>query len=271
MWKNMFDLTPIHPHYPDDKGLTGTMPGKNTYLQKVMDIRYNTFTGPTGSSGGSGNSGSTAANRLEQIRTIEAQNFVLYSLCCMGKKEDCFFALLQRYEPDTAYYGSTGTTNSIGITLSNGAKYYRYKWNKIIFNPGSTGASGSSGNSGGTIGSTDSFFTGGSGNSGTSGSTLYQIHQLEKWSLDPTVKSGLTQDSTWAINLNERGLTTSYLPPGWIPSSSSSFKFRPIGATASAFPTSSDMFHIARVCIEQIDAENQVTYFWAENVVDGSC
>ena len=64
-----------------------------------------------------------------------------------------------------------------------------------------------------------------------------------------------------------------YLPPGWSETSAGSgFNYRPIGASAeSTFEESADIMHIARVCIEQIDANNSVTYFWAENVVDGTC
>jgi hypothetical protein len=265
MWKNMFDLTPIHPHYPDESSISpgATFAGAGTNLQKVMDIRYNTFMGIGISGASGGSSGTSGTDRLEQIRQIEAQNFVMYSLCCMGKKEDCFFAVLQRYEPDTAYYaglsGSSGGSSSSGVsgpTFSNDAKFYRYKWNKITFN-GNTGSSG---------------LTGESGASGSSGGGTYSAHQLEKWQLDPTVKSNGTQDNTWAINLNERGLTAGYLPPGWVATTTGSFDFRPIGAGSGAsFSTSADIMHIARVCVEQVDAENSVAYFWAENIVDGEC
>jgi hypothetical protein len=250
MWKNMFDVTPIHPDYPDtiDADPTNIVSGVNTKLQKVMDIRYDIFSG--GASGAS-----AAAGRLEKIREIEAQNFVMYSLCCMGKKEDCFFALLQRYEPDNTYYGVTGASDPI---LPGSAKFYRYKWNKILFEPGHEGVTC------GTCGS--------SGASGASGATAYS-HQLEKWCLDPTTKSSDKQDDTWAINLNERGLSGAYLPPGWVSPTLSSFKFRPIGSTInSTFGSDGgDISHIARVCIEQIDAKTRVTSFWIENVLDGTC
>ena len=260
MWKNMFDLTPIHPHYPEQEGVTPgfLLPGEATHLQKVMDIRYDVFAGASGPSGAS-----AAASRLEEIRKIEAQNFVMYSLCCMGKKEDCFFAVLQRYEPDNTYYGVTGGTDPV---LPGSAKFYRYKWNKILFEPGhegvtcgtcgSSGASGASSNVGG----------------GASGATAYS-RQLEKWCLDPTTKSNDTQDDTWAINLNERGLSGAYLPPGWVSPSLASFKFRPIGSTInSTFGNDGgNISHVARVCIEQIDAKTRVTSFWIENVLDGNC
>jgi hypothetical protein len=106
---------------------------------------------------------------------------------------------------------------------------------------------------------------------GGSGGSTYFASQIEKWSLNSTIKSGEIQDKTWAINLNERGLTQSYLPPGWAPPTLPSFKFRPIGATGSSAPDSANIFHIARVCVQQIDANNKVAYFWAENVVDGNC
>jgi hypothetical protein len=216
-----------------------------------MDIRYDIFSG--GASGAS-----AAAGRLEKIREIEAQNFVMYSLCCMGKQENCFFAALQRYEPDNTYYGVTCAPDP---TLPGSAKFYRYKWNKILFEPGHEGVTC------GTCGSSAA-----SDISGASGCTTYS-HQLEKWCLDPTTKSSVTQDDTWAINLNERGLSGAYLPPGWVSPTSASFKFRPIGAnTSSAIGVSGgNINHIARVCIEQIDAKTRVTYFWIENVLDGLC
>lgn len=241
MWKNMFDLTPIHPHYPDDNTLPVTnisvgITGSSTYLQKVMDVRYDSFLQ---------NQGASAEERLQKMRSIEAQNFITYSLCCMGKQEDCFFAVLQRYEPDKTYTVAEQT-------LPSNAKFYRYKWNKIIFNSGASG--GLSGSSG-----------------GISGSCAY-VHQLEKWSLDPTIKSGITQDNTWAINLNERGLSANSLPPGWVTTTQTNFSYRPIGVkTSASYSSSGNINHIVRMCIENIDSDNKVTYFWAENVLDGEC
>ena len=256
MWKNMFDVTPIHPKYTDIGGSTA---GKDTLLQKVVDIRYDIFSG--GASGAS-----AASGRLEKIREIEAQNFVMYSLCCMGKKEDCFFAVLQRYEPDNTYYGVTCAPDP---TLPGSAKFYRYKWNKILFEPGHEGVTCGTCGSSGASGASGSE---GDQGAGISGCTTYS-HQLEKWCLDPSKKSSSTQDDTWAINLNERGLSGAYLPPGWVSPSSTSFKFRPIGAnTSSAIGVSGgNINHIARICIEQIDAKTRVTSFWIENVLDGLC
>ena len=244
MWKNMFDLTPIHPNYPNESEAEGQIVGNNTNLQKVIRVRRKTFdnVGTVGAS----------ADNLELIRNIELQNFVLYSLCCMGKKEDCFFAALTRYEED----------NSItqDQTTANIPKKYRYKWNKLQF--------------GGATGSSGYCACGNSGASGTTGA-----HIVENWCLDPYIRSGETQDSSWAINLNERGLTASqslqYLPPGWLPvSTTSSFYYRPIGAKQSPPAkglSGENIYHIVRMCRERVDANNLVTYFWAENVLDGTC
>lgn len=222
MWKNYFDMTPIHPHFPDNANIEG----KNTYLQKILDIRYNSF-----SSGLSG-----ALKELEEIRKIELQNFIMYSLCCLGQ-EDCFFALLEQYQEDN-------TKATIGSS-----KIYRYKWSKITFD-GTTGSSGSS------------------SAMGLSGSTF--IHQLEGWKLDG-LKSSDNQDESWAININERGLSADYLPPGWASSCiPSNFKFRPIGAKGSSIGNSGYIHHIVRLC-RYDDQGKYFYYFTAENVVDGCC
>ena len=241
MWKNMFNLTPVHPNYPD---VTATIDsGEDTYLQKVLNIRKKAFenVGTVGAS----------ADNLTLIRNIELQNFVLYSLCCMGKKEDCFFAVLTKYEEDSSLIQDQ--------TNDNIPKKYRYKWNKIQFG----GASGASGYCA-------------CGSSGASGST--GAHMLENWCLDPYIKSSETQDSTWAININERGLTSgniNYLPPGWLPlSTTSTFYYRPIGSKQSPPAkglSGESIAHFVRLCRERIDANNTITYFWAENIVDGTC
>ena len=211
MWKNMFDLTAVHPDFPNG----GTVDGSDTNLQKVINGRYNAFL--QGLSG--------AERQLQQFRQIELQNFVGYVLCCMGKKdEDCFFAVLQRYETDSS------------TTQPTGSNIYRYKWNKLIF-----------------------------GGTGTTGATGF--HKVESWSLD-TTKSSASQDSTWAINLNERGLTAGYLAPGWVSDCvPTNFKYRAIGAKARGL-TAENIFHIAKIC-KYSDGQNSVYYFTAENVVDG--
>ena len=225
MWKNMFDMSAIHPDTPN----SGRPIGESTNLQKVIDIRYNNYL-----SGMSGQSG-----RLELLRKIELQNFVMYSLCCMGQRDECFFAVLQRYEIDNTK-GFSGSTNYM----------YRYKWNKIAFE-GPTGACGGS-----------------SSTTGTTGATVY-FHHLENWSLD-SLKSGETQDSSWAININERGLSADYLPPGWVSSPlPAGFKYRAIGAKKLGL-TAENINHIAKIC-KYTDGFNYFYYFIAENVVDGIC
>jgi hypothetical protein len=243
MWKNMFDMTPIHPDYPNAQ-TSPPKAGSATILDTVMKIRdyvnkdLNYYNGPLPLDG------TTSGDRLSKLRQIEAQNFVMYSLCCMGSANDCFFALLQKYEVD----------NTSPVTgIPNNAKKYRYKWNKVVFsNP--SGVSGACGGSGGSTGNT-------------------YPNKIESWYLDPSIKSNETQDNTWAINLNERGLSAGYLPPGWVTTTNNNFSYRPIGMpnNQTAITNSGDISHIARVCIEQVDGNNQVIYFWAENVVDGTC
>lgn len=247
MWKNMFDLTPVHPNYAGGAGSLPIVSGNNTKLQKVLDIRYNTFTSIAGST----------TDRLSKIREIEIQNFIMYSLCCMGKRsgEECFFAALTEYQLDNV---TTQPTNVAG-------NLYRYKWNKIKFDSpyGASGPTGGCGSCGGT----------------------YYFHQLEKWNYDPTEMSNATQDDSWAINLNERGLCGSYLPPGWVSPAPTGFRLRPIGANTETIGACGDIFHIVKMCkvsLEELLVQSNNTvypeyigkylyYFTAENVLDGLC
>lgn len=260
MWKNMFDLTAVHPNIPN----AGRPRGSDTNLQKVIDIRYNNYL-----AGASGQQG-----RLEFLRNLEIQNFIMYSLCCMGQRDDCFFAVLQRYEVDNTK-GFSGTNNYM----------YRYKWNKIIWDPtaGLTGGTGATGGTGPTQTGPEeedivdppfqslagpSGASGSSGGYGPTGATIY-FHHLESWVLD-SLKSGETQDESWAINVNERGLSADYLPPGWIASPlPTGFRYRAIGAKKPGL-TAEDIKHIARIC-KYSDGLNYFYYFIAENVVDGIC
>jgi hypothetical protein len=236
MWKNMFDMTEIHPNYPDISGVTIA---SDMYLSKVLDIRYESFKSKINS----------AQDKLTKIRDIELQNFIFYSLCCMGNREDCFFALLQKYEIDNVSPTTTTKAN---------AKKYRYKWNKLYYDSGITGASGATGSSPPAPGAT-----------GSTGFTYY--HQIEKWLLDDSLKSSDTQDETWAINLNERGITGTYLPPGWVDVClPDGFYFRPVGAKTPNLLPEEDIFHIVKLC-KYSDGENFVYYFTVENVVDGCC
>jgi hypothetical protein len=230
MWKNMFDITPVHPDIPN----TSYVIGSSTNLQKVIDGRYNAFI--------QGLSGSE--KQLEQLRQIELQNFVAYSLCCMGSKqtEDCFFALLTRYEIDCTK-GYSGA----------GPRAYRYQWRKLEFDttglPSGMGA------------------TGCVGPSGPSGAKYF--HQVENWSWSGE-RSSYSQDNSWAINLNERGITGDYYPPGWVAGClPTGFAYRPIGAKERGF-TAEEISHVAKLC-KYTDGLNVMYYFIAENVVDGCC
>jgi len=251
MWKNMFDMTPIHPHHPDESTLTASgIGGIYTNLQKILDIRYSTFL--------AGLTGTYENDRLELSRKIEKQNFIMYSLCCMAKEEQSFFAMLTQYELDN--------------TVNTGQAYgpYRYNWVRLNFNSlyGSTGPLQSA-----------------------SGGASYYIHQIEKWEKDKIWKGNNTQDDTWAINLNERplGLTYSsnYLAPGWVsPEASSNFKWRPIGVTSANYNISSgNINHLVKMNVVPytdllLNSNNLVGntylgkylyYFTVENVVDGTC
>lgn len=240
MWKNMFDLTEVHPHYPDAQTFSANPAGNDTYLQKIMDIRYENFL----------QSVAGATGRTQKIRDIELQNFIMYSLCCMGQnnKEDCFFAALLRYEEDS----NCPKGNDYG-------KKYRYKWNKLSFT-GTTGASGASGPSGAC---------GACGGSGDSCGINY-FYQVEKWSYD-SLKSSNTQDDTWAINLNERGLTGDYIPTGYIADCvAAGFRLRPIGAISKDPLPSEDIFHVVKMCKYMQDGK-PLYHFTAENAFDGCC
>lgn len=181
----------------------------------------------------------------------------MYSLCCMGKKtdEDCFFAALTEYQLDNVTTQPTTVAGNL----------YRYKWNKIKFDSpyGASGPTGGSGSCGGT----------------------YYFHQLENWEYDPSEMSNDKQDDSWAINLNERGLTSSYLPPGWVSPAPTGFRLRPIGANTETIGACGDIYHIVKMCkvsLEELLVQSNNTvypeyigkylyYFTAENVLDGLC
>lgn len=235
MWKNMFDMTEVHPNYPDSRDFGENPPGPDTYLQKIMNIRYDKFTEII----------NDINLRTEKIRDIELQNFIMYSLCCMGQKnqEDCFFAALTRYEEDINCPEGTDV-----------GKKYRYAWNKLKFE-GTTGACGG--------------IQGECGGSGASCGIQY-FYQMEKWVYD-SLKSSSTQDDTWAINLNERGLTAGYIPAGYISSCApTNFNLRPIGSKSETVEAAEDIFHIVKIC-KYVENNNILYYFDAQNAFDGCC
>jgi len=244
MWKNIFDLTPIDPYYPTNKLSVATPVDSN--LQKVLDIKYNAAVNLT-------SPGLSGSSQLELIRKVELQNFVMYSLCCMGQdQDDSFFAILTSYNTSTAV-----------DPLSTGRKWI-YGWNKINFAPTTQGGSGQ----------------------------IYQngdVMDISHWVLDPNIKSISGQTDTFAININESGnLGTSSYSPGWI-NPPSGFKYRPIGLSSSGVVGSNgsvyhfvkmykkswqNIFATAGVPISDWSSsyDNKfLYYFTAENVVDGTC
>lgn len=111
MWKNMWDLTPVHPN--TGSTVVGEINAAFTNLQKVLEIRENT---------------KTDVSKLEQIRDIELQNFAYYVLCCLTSKqeqleeEETFFACITGWKPDT-----TNAENG-----RNGEPLrYRYSWKRL--------------------------------------------------------------------------------------------------------------------------------------------
>jgi hypothetical protein len=271
MWKMMFDFTEIHPNYPDNTDLLdNSISGADTYLQKVNNIRYQTFKDSSGS-----NNLTQSSSRLETLRQIEKQNFIMYVLCCMAKEERCFFAKLTQYNIDYDYAkgacaGSYEYRNKFG-NIFEAQKPYRYNWVKLNFN-GNYGATGPE-----DIQST----------AGNCGSKSYYAFNLESWQEDPIVRGSCAMSDNWAINVNERSITDKYLPSGWIkPTGSTNFKWRPIGAIGNSYSGySGDIRQIVRMCAVPVsdlllDSKQSVPsnylgkymyYFTATNIVDGTC
>ena len=240
MWKNMFDMTEIHPDYPNP--ITSSLPFNPIY-NRIQTNLTNLYKGNTFS-----------PTNLELRRKIERENFVLYSLCCMGDGgEESFFANLIRYEPDPYTLPPTPSNLIIGAE-----KKWRYKWEGLKFN-------------------------------NTAGSSYWIA--MEFWANDELNKaSGATANDTWAINLNERKAgynSPEYYPPGWVATDpASGFKYRPIGCNTSA-PVSNGatITHIVKMyktTAERLAMNGGIDvppelkgkalyYFSAENVVDGSC
>ena len=118
MWKNQFDLTTIDPHlgfYSLSDEYLARLQLYKSYLQKVIDIRYQVFKENLG-----GN------KQLEHIRKIERQNFISYVLCCLkDQKEESFFAALLGYSTADGrpYFDQRGVNDE--------PLKYRYSWAKL--------------------------------------------------------------------------------------------------------------------------------------------
>jgi hypothetical protein len=268
MWKMMFDFTEIHPNYPDASGFfDNTIEGETTYLQTILDIKQTAFNITQ----------EYKESKLDLIRKIEKENFIMYALCCMAKEDQSFFAMLTRYEKDTTYGaglsgGSAVDMSSVGGFSGSTYSPYRYKWVKLNFD-------------------FPYGLTAPDGNVSPSGGTAYYFHNIEAWKPDDYVKSSETVDDTWAINLNERSVAKNYLPPGWSPASSlpSGFNWRPIGVIEDSSGNYNKDSGITRHIVKMnavsvsdllLDSKQLVPsqylgkylyYFTATNIVDGRC
>lgn len=117
MWKNQFDLTNVHPNL----GKPLQNPNDKTYLQKVLDIRYDTYKEKFG-----------VNDQLIKIREIERQNFVSYVLCCLkDQREETFFAAILGYRQEEAPYDQRGVNNKGNSDTNSELLKYRYYWAKL--------------------------------------------------------------------------------------------------------------------------------------------
>lgn len=255
MWKNMFDLTPLDPYYPQ-KGVNSTEDATNSNLQKVLDIRFNAAKKQV-------TQGNT---QLDLIRNVELQNFVMYSLCCMGqiKEDESFFAVLTSYKINP-YSSSLATSN------------WLYGWQRLDFAPRN--------------------YTGNPNQVYNEG----DVFSMATWKPNPNVKGsqgtypgGGTDNSTLAINLNEVGNTGAVsgdqfvFGPGW-DAAPTGFKYRPIGFRTGTQDLTQgtirhivkmykkswkDIFSTAGVTLSEWHSSydgKYLYYFTAENIVDGAC
>lgn len=171
MWKNMFDMTPIHPNIGSET--QQNVDGEDTNLQivyRIRDIRKQDV------------------SKIDQMKEIEKQNFILYVLCCVKElddvQEETFFAQITGWKRDETLYNWAGYNGEPLI--------YRYSWNRIAINLGPNDVS--------------------------SGFPYYTNPEMERW---VRVSEGSDPEdiNTWAINLNERTNNAyqqeGYYAPGW--------------------------------------------------------
>ena len=236
MWKNLFDATEIHPNYPNPVNAPTAV---NNFLYNVIQTNLtNLYKGNT-----------YVPENLEIRRQIERENFVLYSLCCMGDGEESFFANLIRYEPDPY--------TSIPLIGGDGLKW-RYKWEGLKFTNGA-------------------------------GSTYWTAMELwESDPTNMATGTGPNDSWAINLNERTAGLgDPDYYPPGWVSTGlGAGFKYRPIGCnTATPTATGNTIAHIVKMyktTAERLAVEGGIAvppelkgkilyYFSAENVVDGSC
>ena len=198
----------------------------NLELQKVMDIRYDVFRADNGIS-----------SSLEEIRQIEKQNFVAYVLCCLKTEvleEETFFAAIYGYKQDPV------TASDIGANEE--PLKYLYAWRRLKY--------------------ANTTF------SGTPpvppNNSLFRLFENDGWE-DDSEGVDINDNSTWAVNLNERtnffsfGFgpipSTGYYAPGWyalnLLNDFNDVYYRPVGNTVDQLVTSFTDFgskrHIVRM------------------------
>jgi hypothetical protein len=265
MWKNMFDLTPLHPNITS----SGEQSGQNTQLQKVMNIRYETFAENLGIS-----------NSLERLRAIEKQNFIAYVLCCVQNvqeeedEEETFFAELTGYIPDF-------TLGQLGV--NDEYLQYLYSWKRLYY--------------------INSQFNGNPTNGFNPINPFRSMDDSTVWSNTDSEgnSEGSVEDiyNTYAINLNERsnfyfstGPITGRYNPGWYAEKlyeTPKVTYRPIGHRIHELQESDgNVFHVVRMTktpyqklLKQAGISSGDVYdyyagkyfytFSAENVTDGPC
>lgn len=117
MWKNMFDMTTVHPDYPRNSSYEEVNNFYYNIIQKNLNDLYaeNSYT----------------PNNIELLRKIERENFVLYVLCCIDQSEDSFFAKLIRYEPDP--FTKSPTPPNVINQIKGVNQKWRYKWEGLKF------------------------------------------------------------------------------------------------------------------------------------------
>lgn len=249
-WKNMFDMTEIHPDYPRNL-VEATEDSEKIYynvIQKNLADLYKEK--------------EFAPNNLELLRKIERENFVLYALCCI-QDEETFFARLIRYAQDP--FTVAPTPQSVIDQIGGTNQKWRYKWEGLkLATP-----------AGSTYWSALELWVGDPANS-SKGNTAN-----DTWAINLNERTGGTKF------IPNAGGQNGYFPPGWYgPSSVGSFSYRPIGCyTATPEPAGATIAHIVKMyksTAEKFATESGVTldpslrgkviyYFFAENIVDGVC
>lgn len=179
MWKNIYDFTPLSPWYPELTQDHLTESGSASYLQKVMNVRYNTIQDTGGES-----------EILKRSKEIENYNLVAYVLCCnKGMEEETFYAILTGYKPDERV---PTDTSYLSNTSAGGPSAWTYRWCKLKY---------------------DAQYE------DQNDDLTYAMNELTQWKLDTTEKTNEDDETSWAVNLNERRNAgrgdRHYFGPGW--------------------------------------------------------